>query len=176
LTILSPRCDPAWRLPSARAPGGHQGAAGRAGIRFRTAQALRSRGPVGFLTQPPRGRYTSTDDLAADLAALRDRHAEGTASTAGALPSPKTGGGLLRTAAVPGVAALLLLTAVGAWVLRHPQDTGESSPAGATYTRLTDWDGSELDAAISRDGKFVTFLSDRISDETAARRYRVPPG
>ncbi len=33
--------------------------------------------------------------------------------------------------------------------------------AGARFTRLTDWEGSEVDAAISSDGKFVAFLSDR---------------
>jgi len=33
--------------------------------------------------------------------------------------------------------------------------------ANATLTRLTDFPGSETDAAISRDGKFVAFRSDR---------------
>jgi Tol biopolymer transport system component len=33
--------------------------------------------------------------------------------------------------------------------------------ANAKFTRLTDYEGTELDAAISPDGKFVAFLSDR---------------
>jgi hypothetical protein len=33
--------------------------------------------------------------------------------------------------------------------------------AGATFKRLTDWDGAEQQVAISRDGKFVAFVSDR---------------
>ena len=33
--------------------------------------------------------------------------------------------------------------------------------AGATFKRLTDWDGAEQQAAISRDGKFVAFVADR---------------
>ena len=33
--------------------------------------------------------------------------------------------------------------------------------AGGRFTRFTDWEGSELDAAISPDGKFVAFVSDR---------------
>jgi Tol biopolymer transport system component len=33
--------------------------------------------------------------------------------------------------------------------------------AKATFTRLTDYEGEEFDAAISPDGKFVAFLSDR---------------
>ncbi len=33
--------------------------------------------------------------------------------------------------------------------------------AGARFTRVTDFDGSEYDAAISRDGQFVAFVADR---------------
>ena len=33
--------------------------------------------------------------------------------------------------------------------------------AGATFKRLTDWDAAEQQVAISRDGKFVAFISDR---------------
>jgi Tol biopolymer transport system component len=33
--------------------------------------------------------------------------------------------------------------------------------AEATFTRLTDWNGAEEQVAISRDGKFVSFVSDR---------------
>ena len=33
--------------------------------------------------------------------------------------------------------------------------------AGATFKRLTDWAGAEDQVAISRDGKFVAFISDR---------------
>ena len=33
--------------------------------------------------------------------------------------------------------------------------------AGARFTRFTDWEGSEFDAAISADGKFVAFVSDQ---------------
>ena len=47
-----------------------------------------------------------------------------------------------------------------AWRLRP--DTALRDPlAGATFKRLTDWDGAERQAAISRDGKFVAFISDR---------------
>ena len=33
--------------------------------------------------------------------------------------------------------------------------------ADAQFTRFTDFEGAELDGAISADGKFVAFLSDR---------------
>jgi len=38
----------------------------------------------------------------------------------------------------------------------------ETAPLrAARFTRLTDWEGSEVDAALSSDGAFVAFLSDR---------------
>ena len=36
----------------------------------------------------------------------------------------------------------------------------ENPLAGSTFTQLTNFDGSELDAALSPDGRFVAFLSD----------------
>ena len=41
------------------------------------------------------------------------------------------------------------------------QDAWENPLAGAQIERLTDFEGVEADAAISPDGKFVAFLSDR---------------
>jgi Tol biopolymer transport system component len=44
----------------------------------------------------------------------------------------------------------------------RPGESLSSNPlAHARFTRLTDFEGSELDASISPDGKFVAFLSDR---------------
>ncbi|MBW2579159.1 MAG: serine/threonine-protein kinase, partial [Deltaproteobacteria bacterium] len=41
-------------------------------------------------------------------------------------------------------------------------DSGGDNPlAGARFTRVTDFPGSEFDAAISPDGRFVAFVSDR---------------
>lgn len=60
-----------------------------------------------------------------------------------------------------GIAAVLVLGAglVG-WSLWS--GTANRNPlAGATFTRLTDWEGSEQQAAISRDGRMVAFLADR---------------
>ena len=48
-----------------------------------------------------------------------------------------------------------------AWRLRESDYFWKNPLAGARFTRLTDWEGSEVEAAISRDGKFVAFLSDR---------------
>ena len=46
--------------------------------------------------------------------------------------------------------------------LAHRQSEAEANPlANARFTRLTDFDGVERDAAISPDGRFVAFLSNR---------------
>src|SRR4029453_13962929 len=56
---------------------------------------------------------------------------------------------------------LLLALGVVAWRLRQVDYFWKNPLAGARYTRLTDWEGVEVGAAISPDGKFVAFLSDR---------------
>ena len=57
----------------------------------------------------------------------------------------------------PAALALVGLTAliVGLW------PAWENPLAGATYEKLTSWEGTEWGAQISPDGKFVAFLSDR---------------
>jgi Tol biopolymer transport system component len=62
--------------------------------------------------------------------------------------------------ALVGVAAAALLS------LRrlpaHPSGLqGDNPLAGARFTRVTNFEGAELDAAISPDGRFATFVSDR---------------
>jgi Tol biopolymer transport system component len=55
---------------------------------------------------------------------------------------------------------LVMAGAVLGW--RFWPDASARDPfAGATFKRLTDWDGAEQQVAISRDGKFVAFISDR---------------
>jgi Tol biopolymer transport system component len=61
------------------------------------------------------------------------------------------------------LAVALSLAAVGVtkWFV-HSRSTAETNPlASAMFTRLTDFDGVERDAAISPDGRFVAFLSNR---------------
>ena len=57
-----------------------------------------------------------------------------------------------------------LVLAVGGaagWLARRPQEALVNPIANATFSRLTDFEGVERDAAISPDGRFVAFLSDR---------------
>jgi len=58
------------------------------------------------------------------------------------------------------VAVLLIIAAASTWQLRRTEYFWRSPLESATITRLTDFEGAEHHAAISRDGKFVTFLSD----------------
>jgi Tol biopolymer transport system component len=57
-------------------------------------------------------------------------------------------------------AAVVIAGAVLAWRL-WPDASPRDPFAGATFKRLTDWDGAEQQVTISRDGKFVAFISDR---------------
>ncbi|HVH28340.1 MAG TPA: protein kinase [Vicinamibacterales bacterium] len=57
-------------------------------------------------------------------------------------------------------AALALAAAALAWSWRADVSVRNRFNQ-ATFTRLTDWQGAELQAAISRDGRFVAFVSDR---------------
>ncbi len=62
---------------------------------------------------------------------------------------------------VPAAAAALLAAAIGVWSLNRADYFWRDPLAGAELVRLTDFDGTEQDAAISRDGALVAFLSDR---------------
>jgi Tol biopolymer transport system component len=58
-------------------------------------------------------------------------------------------------------AAALLVVAAVAWQLQRSEYFWSNLLEGAKVTRLTDFDGAEHHAAISRDGKFVAFLAER---------------
>ncbi len=107
------------------------------------------------LAKEPRERYASTEDLARDLANLRDRVAEA-ASFAVETPSPwrpraMTAGWVL--------AALFLALFVVSWLRarrRAPTPTG----AEATITQLTSGEGEDS-GAISPDGRQFAFVSEK---------------
>ena len=113
------------------------------------------------LAKDPAERYAATADLARDLVTLRD-HLSETTSAVGLLPARQTSARLRRRrlAAVAGM-GILMAAAIILWRLVQRDYFWKNPFAGARYTRFTDWDGSETDAALSRDGKFVAFISDR---------------
>jgi serine/threonine protein kinase/Tol biopolymer transport system component len=62
---------------------------------------------------------------------------------------------------LPWAALALLAVAVVTWEARRPATTEENPLANATFSRVTDWEGTEEQAEISPDGRFVTFIADR---------------
>jgi Tol biopolymer transport system component len=58
-------------------------------------------------------------------------------------------------------AALLVLVAAAGWRARTSDLAPQNPLEGAAFTRLTDFEGAEQQAAISRDGRLIAFLSDR---------------
>jgi len=61
-----------------------------------------------------------------------------------------------------GVVVLSLFTAVVSWLTRGTAPPSiENLLANATFTPVTNWEGSEQDAAISPDGRFIAFMADR---------------
>jgi Tol biopolymer transport system component len=68
-----------------------------------------------------------------------------------------------RRAWLPWMALVVLAAAVVVWEFARSQRS-DAPLAGARFTRLTNWDGTEEAAEISPDGKFVAFLSDRLGE------------
>jgi len=105
------------------------------------------------LEKDPAERYQSMRDMVVDL---RRVARQGTADAA-ALAKPRA---KLARLAIP-AAIVVIVAGVGLWEGRRLSAGPDDPLAKATYTPLTDFEGAEVDAAISRDGKLVAFLADR---------------
>ncbi len=62
---------------------------------------------------------------------------------------------------LPAAALLLAAGGVTGWLAHRPSAAEVNPLVNAKFTRLTDFEGVERDAAISPDGRFVAFLSNR---------------
>jgi eukaryotic-like serine/threonine-protein kinase len=100
-------------------------------------------------------RFQSARDLAFGLDVLSGTHA--TAAPATVLSPPRR----WPTAVGVAIVVLSLAAAVASWLKPTTPPSFELRLANASFTPFTNFEGSELDAAISPDGKFVVFLSDR---------------
>ena len=113
------------------------------------------------LAKEPRSRYASTEDLARELTTIRENLSEAT-SAIGLLPAEPVPAPRRRWWIPAAIAAAVLFAfGIAGWRLRQRDYFWKNPLAGARFTRFTDWESSEFGAAISRDGKFVVFVSDR---------------
>jgi Tol biopolymer transport system component/predicted Ser/Thr protein kinase len=108
------------------------------------------------LEKEPGDRYQNMPDLVVDLRRFQRHKTMETAAVAAPVRGPRRGW-------MAGAALALVLAAGAAvwWARRGVDLTGSNPLASAQFTRFTDFEGAELDAAISPDGRFVAFLSDR---------------
>jgi Tol biopolymer transport system component/tRNA A-37 threonylcarbamoyl transferase component Bud32 len=104
------------------------------------------------LEKDPAERYQSMRDLVVDLRRIgRQKTATAQAEASGTS----------RLRWLPFVAAGALVVGVVVWAdKRSPAET-PNLLADARFTRFTDFPGTENNAAISPDGRFITFVSDR---------------
>ena len=113
------------------------------------------------LEKDPGDRYQSMREMVVDLRRLARHVTENSASAAAAqerLPvQPATS--RLRFVMIAESAILVGLCIVG-WILYRSDFFWQNPLASAQFTRITDFEGSELDAAISSDGHLVAFLAD----------------
>jgi serine/threonine protein kinase len=102
-------------------------------------------------------RFQSARDLAFALGALSDT---GESATAVPVMPPARRKSVTAGAAV--VVTLGLVISLVSWLTRDdPRTSIETLLAKAAVTPVTNFEGSEEDAAISPDGRFIAFLADR---------------
>lgn len=104
------------------------------------------------LAKEPSARYASMRELVRDLRALLR---PGIADDP--VPQPASG----RRRWQPLAALLAIAAGVAIWQTRPRSAAPQDPLANATFTRLEDFDGTQLNPVLSPDGKFLAFLSDR---------------
>ncbi|HEX4803613.1 MAG TPA: protein kinase, partial [Myxococcaceae bacterium] len=137
-----------------------------AAILEREAPSLGSAAPAAVdlvlrrcLAKDPEERWQSARDLGFALerfalAALTQPGDQETRHTA--VPS-----GTRRWMWAAGIGLVLFAAAAAVWLAPHTSPSLENPLANAQFTRLTDFPGTEEEAAVSPDGRFVVFLADR---------------
>ena len=103
-------------------------------------------------------RYQSAAELRADLKRLKRDASSG--KVPAAAPFQRAAPGRFRWVWI--AAAIVVLTALAIlFAFLRPWPTARNPLSDAQFTPLTDFKGAETDPAISPDGKFVAFISDR---------------
>ena len=103
-------------------------------------------------------RYQSAAELRADLKRLKRDTSSG--KIAAATPVPRVAPAISRGAWM--VAAIVVIVTLSTlFFFLRPAPTVLNPLSNAKFTPLTDYEGAETEPAISPDGKFVAFISDR---------------
>ena len=106
------------------------------------------------LENDPAERYQSMRELVVDLRRLSRQKAIAAPAAAAAAPKHRTW--------IPWTLAAILVAGLGAWAITNRRPPAVENPlSGAEFTRLSDFEGGQTNPAISPDGKFVAFISDR---------------
>jgi serine/threonine protein kinase len=112
------------------------------------------------LEKDPAERYQTMREMVVDLKRLgRKTSQESTSAPSAPMLQQRTRPRSWMWAAA--AVATAALAAAGVLLFRNPSNAPENPLTNAQYTRLTDFPGSENEAAISRDGRFFAFRSDR---------------
>lgn len=115
------------------------------------------------LEKDPADRYQSMREMVVDLrrsGRLKTAPLDVSTSHAAGLRTRSPRSRWLRAAAVAAVLVTVgWLTWTDTWLTRSPADI-DNPLADAQFTRFTDFEGDEMEPAISPDGRFVAFLSD----------------
>lgn len=106
------------------------------------------------LERDPADRYQSMREVVVDLRRMVRQKVADQPAPAGVPPK--------SYAWVPWIVVALLVAGFGAWIIvNRPGPAVQNPLSNAQFTRLTDFAGVETNPAISPDGKFVGFISDR---------------
>src|SRR5258708_7741449 len=102
-------------------------------------------------------RYQHASEIRTDLKRLkRDTDSSGARATTSAMVAPE------RRAWLPWTLVALLAAGLFAWIVANrPRPTAQNPLSNAQFTRLTNFEGAKSNPAISPDGKFAAFISNR---------------
>jgi serine/threonine protein kinase/Tol biopolymer transport system component len=106
-------------------------------------------------------RFQSVADVAFYLEALPAAADVQTSAEISTAPRPRRRRWLSLIAVAAAASAIALAAAIMIWKFRPAGQNWENPLAYAHIERITDFPGTETDPAISPDGKFIVFLSDR---------------
>jgi Tol biopolymer transport system component len=108
------------------------------------------------LTKDPKQRLRDVGDVRIEIDTMDDV-SPATSTMIDALPAPASA----AAAWLPWLAFVALAAGIVAWEALRPPAPQPNPFANATFSRVTNWEGSEEHAEISPDGRFVAFVADK---------------